>query len=122
MGNRVKPGDDNTLASSWRRCLRIALTSPVTEESAKETVKTIAQGRPGFSGEPVVTTLVCFLFHTRGCGCGGHPAFPAPSVFRGAKRHAQLGRKTCRGNADAHPAVITAGGVGQRVAAQGYGP
>jgi hypothetical protein len=29
-------------------------------ESTKETVKTIAQGRPGVSGEPVVTTLVCF--------------------------------------------------------------
>src|SRR6266487_6566761 len=34
------------------------------------------------SGEPVVTTLVCFiLFRTRGCGCIGHPAFPAPSVL-----------------------------------------
>jgi hypothetical protein len=30
------------------------------------TVKTIAQGRPGYSGEPVVTTLVCFLhLHAR---------------------------------------------------------
>jgi hypothetical protein len=29
-----------------------------------------------------VTTLVCFVFfRTRGCGCNGHPAFPAPSVF-----------------------------------------
>jgi hypothetical protein len=34
--------------------------SPVTGESTKETVKTIAQGRPGYSGEPSVTTLVCF--------------------------------------------------------------
>ncbi len=33
----------------------------VTEESTKETVKTIARGMPGFSGEPVVTTLVCLL-------------------------------------------------------------
>jgi hypothetical protein len=55
--------------------------SPVTGESTKETVKTIAQGRPGVSGGPVVTTLVCFLFCTRGCGCSGHPAFPAPSDF-----------------------------------------
>ena len=39
---------------------------------------------PGCPGEPVVTTLVCFvLFCTRGCGCGGHPAFPAPSVIEG---------------------------------------
>src|ERR1700676_522884 len=36
---------------------------------------------PGQLGEPVVTTLVCFiLFRTRGCGCSGHPAFPAPSL------------------------------------------
>jgi hypothetical protein len=35
-----------------------------------------------FPSEPVVTTLVCFAsFRTRGCGCSGHPAFPAPSVF-----------------------------------------
>src|SRR6202030_2788772 len=65
----------------------------VTGESTKETVKTIAQGRPGVSGEPVVTTLVCFvLFRTRGCGCGGHPAFPAPSVLGGDKDRASLGR------------------------------
>src|SRR6266571_6709642 len=38
------------------------------------------------SGEPVVTTLVCFVFYrTRGCGCIGHPAFPAPSDFSGRK-------------------------------------
>jgi hypothetical protein len=43
--------------------------------------KTIAQGRPGETGGPVVTTLVClFRFRTRGYGCNGHPAFPAPSV------------------------------------------
>ena len=36
------------------------------------------------SGVTVVTTLVCFvLFRTRGCGCIGHPAFPAPSFFLG---------------------------------------
>src|ERR1700730_409979 len=28
---------------------------------------------------------------TRGCGCNGHPAFPAPSVF-GRRFQAQLGR------------------------------
>src|SRR6266436_5589082 len=52
--------------------------------------KTIARGMPVDPSEPVVTTLVCFvLFRTRGCGCSGHPAFPAPSV--GRKFHAQLG-------------------------------
>jgi hypothetical protein len=34
--------------------------SPVTGESTKETVKTIARGKPVELGEPVVTTLVCF--------------------------------------------------------------
>jgi hypothetical protein len=29
---------------------------------------------------PVATTLVCFLFCTRGCGCSEHPVFPAPSL------------------------------------------
>src|ERR1700736_4800512 len=37
-------------------------TSPVTGESAKETVKTIARGMPGEAGVTVVTTLVIF-FH-----------------------------------------------------------
>jgi hypothetical protein len=36
----------------------------------------------GGSGEPVVTNSRVF-YTTRGCGCGGHPAFPAPSDFRG---------------------------------------
>ncbi len=31
---------------------------------------------------PVVTT-VCYLFCTRAMGASGHPAFPAPSCFRG---------------------------------------
>src|ERR1700716_3002906 len=38
---------------------------------------------PGDSGVTVVTTLVCFLFCTRGCGRIERPAFPAPSEFRG---------------------------------------
>jgi hypothetical protein len=55
---------------------------PVTGESTKETVKTIARGMPGDSGVTVVTTLVCFiLFRTRGCGRSERPAFPAPSNF-----------------------------------------
>jgi len=34
-------------------------------KSTKETVKTIAQGRPGVSGKPVVTMLVCFFVFAR---------------------------------------------------------
>jgi len=39
--------------------------SPVTGESAKETVKTIAQGRPGYPGEPVVAYSYAFSFCMR---------------------------------------------------------
>jgi len=46
--------------------------------------KTTAQGMPGRSGEPVVTTLVCLsLSHARLRVLAEHPAFPAPSVFKG---------------------------------------
>ena len=55
--------------------------------------------------KPVATTLVCFFSCTRGRGCGGHPAFPAPSlegraapsVFRGTRFMQQLGRECVAG-------------------------
>jgi hypothetical protein len=48
-------------------CAQKLQKSPVTGESTKETVKTIARGMPGDSGVTVVTMLVCFvLFCTRG--------------------------------------------------------
>jgi hypothetical protein len=47
--------------------------------------KTIARGMPGRSGVTVVTTLVRFFCCARGCGCIGHPAFPAPSDFKGER-------------------------------------
>jgi hypothetical protein len=54
--------DAPTLASSWRRQLRWRRwqTSPVTGESTKETVKTIARGMPGVSGVTVVTNACAF--------------------------------------------------------------
>ena len=90
--------DAPTLASSWRRQLRRRRwqTSPVTGESSKETVKTIAQGRPGVSGEPVVTNSCAFYLCTRGRGCNGHPAFPAPSEFRRRNVLAKLAWMTRR--------------------------
>src|SRR3954447_17189703 len=60
--------DAPTLASSWRvvTCRRQWQQSPVTGESAKETVKTIARGMPGDPGVTVVTMLVCFfILHAR---------------------------------------------------------
>src|SRR3984893_9700489 len=58
--------------------------SPVTGESTKETVKTIAQGRPGRSGEPVVTTLVClFQFAREAAGATGTRLSLRPLFFEG---------------------------------------
>src|SRR5205807_10045837 len=55
--------DAPTLASSFAaKAKRQWQESPVTGESAKETVKTIARGMPGDAGVTVVTMLVCFLF------------------------------------------------------------
>jgi hypothetical protein len=77
--------DAPTLASSfvgWS-ARRWWQESPVTKESAKETVKTIARGMPGDSGVTVVTNACAFYQYTRGCGRIGRPAFPAPSVSGG---------------------------------------
>jgi hypothetical protein len=54
--------------------------SPVTGESAKEPVKTIACGNAGRFR--CTRCYSCAFYHykcTRGRGCSGHPAFPAPS-------------------------------------------
>ena len=68
--------------------------SPITGESTKETVKTIARGMPGDTGVTVVTTLVYFVFYrTRGCGRIERPAFPAPSVQEEPDENANLARK-----------------------------
>ena len=53
-------------------------------------VKTIAQGMPDDSAEPVVSAA-SFSFCWRAMGCGQHPAFPAPSHLRGSKTDAKLG-------------------------------
>src|ERR1700691_744381 len=64
-------------------CKRRWHESPVTGESAKETVKTIARGMPGVSGVTVVTNSYAFYFCIRGCGRAERPAFPAPFDGRG---------------------------------------
>jgi hypothetical protein len=64
-------------------------TSPVTGESAKETVKTIARGMPDVSGVTVVTNACAFYHCTRGCGRAERPAFPAPSELRGRNEQAK---------------------------------
>src|SRR5579872_5977346 len=45
---------------------------------------TIAQGRPDCFWRTCGDLSSCpFFIRTRGCGCAKHPAFPAPSFFRG---------------------------------------
>jgi hypothetical protein len=48
------------------------------------TVKTIAQGRLGISGEPVVTTLVCFItFAREAAGASSTRLSLRPPIFEG---------------------------------------
>jgi hypothetical protein len=55
-------------------------------------LKPLRVGTPGDSGCTCGDyARVVYFFPTRGCGCGGHPAFPTPSLF-GRMVHAQLGR------------------------------
>jgi|SRR5579863_645587 len=49
----------------------------------RKPLKPFAQGVPECFGEPVVTYSCGFFIPTRGYGCDEHPAFPAPSAFRG---------------------------------------
>src|SRR5271169_516374 len=56
--------------------------NPVTGESTKETVKTIAQGRPDQTGEPVVTMLVCFFNSHARLRVQRAPGFPC-ALFLG---------------------------------------
>jgi hypothetical protein len=60
-------------------------TSPVHQGEHEVSRKTIAQGRPDRSGEPVVYLLVCFLFlHTR-LRAHQSPGFPC-ALFSGGTR------------------------------------
>ncbi len=61
--------------ASWGRRWQ---TSPVTGESSKQPLKPSRAGMPGDSGATVVTNARAYYHYTRGCGCNGHPAFPAP--------------------------------------------
>ena len=72
-------------------------TSPVTGESAKKAVKTIVQGRPGISGEPVVTTLVCFIISHARLRVHRAPGFPCALCFQRGKQLSNLGRAAPRG-------------------------
>ena len=60
------PDTSTPVSTSQSASLRVTVAeSPITGESAKEAVKTIAQETPDDPALPVVTTLVCFLFFAR---------------------------------------------------------
>src|ERR1700730_15517295 len=72
--------------------------SPITGESTKETVKTIACGNAGrFRCTRCYSCAFYYYKCTRGRGCNGHPAFPTPSLGGRAKQG--LGRFASRGRA-----------------------
>jgi len=52
-------------------------SASLPEESTKDTVKTIAQGRPGDPARPVIHPVCVFLAHGS-AGASRRPAFPAP--------------------------------------------
>src|SRR5258707_8121194 len=81
------------LASSLREEAQATVaTEPGHRGEREVSRKTIARGMPGLlrctCGD---YTRVLTSHCTRGCGCIGHPAFPAPSVLLGQRIHAQLG-------------------------------
>src|SRR5205809_1219311 len=86
--------DAPMLASSLREEAQMTVSNKPGHRGEREVSrKTIARGMPGRTGVTVVTMLVCFvLFRTRGCGCIGHPAFPAPSDLRRDNHSQNLGR------------------------------
>jgi len=111
--------DASTPASSSREAsfLGATVTNKPDHRGEREiTVKTNCAGKAGCSGATVVTNAACFLHYTRGCGCSGHPAFPAPSVFRanGSMHRSGVLRREKAG-ACLELAVIASGGAKQSI-------
>jgi hypothetical protein len=53
------------------------------------------------------TNSYAFHFRIRGCGCIGHPAFPAPSILRVAHPCARLGRPRAARSVDSCLTALT---------------
>jgi hypothetical protein len=66
--------------------------------------KAIAQGRPDDPPVPVVLPRA-FLLHADH-GCGGHPAFPAPSCFARVDRFQRLGHFVSRERSLTSPSAV----------------
>src|SRR5712671_1042283 len=92
-----------TSAVCWRTAKSCGSDAPMLASSLREEAQMTVSNKPGHRGEREVSrktiargmpgdfrctcgdyTRVLTTHCTRGCGCIGHPAFPAPSVYRGA--------------------------------------
>ena len=65
--------------------------------------KTIAQGRPDASAEPVCSCALFYFSCTRDRGCSAHPAFPAPSFRKRTREQRQNPDALRRGVVNACP-------------------
>jgi hypothetical protein len=65
VGERNFTGDGGKKARSPRR-------------ARNKLLKPSRAGMPGDPGATVVTNACAYYLRARGCGCNGHPAFPAP--------------------------------------------
>jgi hypothetical protein len=73
------------------------VNKPITGESTKETVKTIARGMSGETDVTVVTILVCFLHFAReAAGALGARHSLRPLISQGQEFKAKLARNTRR--------------------------
>ena len=79
--------DTPTLVSSRAGFIRAAMVAKEPGHQGERAIsrKTIAQGRPDVSAEPVCSCAFLHLFCTRDRGCSAHPVFPAPSDFKARK-------------------------------------
>jgi hypothetical protein len=73
--------DTPTLVSSWRDSADDGGNKARSPGRARRKPLKPLRREGRVSGEPVVTNARVY-YTTRGCGCIGHPAFPAPSVWR----------------------------------------
>ena len=90
--------DAPTLASSFAERSRAGEGGKKARSPGRARNKLLKPSRAGMPGDPgatVVTNARAYYLYTRGCGCNGHPAFPAPpwgsaTPFVGRSVHAQL--------------------------------
>src|SRR5712672_4198008 len=90
--------DAPMLASSLREEAQATVSNKPGHRGEREVSrKTIARGMPGLlrctCGD--YARVLC-LFRTRGCGCIGRPAFPAPSIVKSGETVLQNSGTSCR--------------------------